>query len=205
MHLVRNGVDAHAHALQPGLSRGEWTLGIVALFRPRKGLETLLRALAELRGRGRSVVLKAVGAFESESYQQRIEGVVRELNLQGCTEWTGFKADARSELHTFDLFVLPSLRGEGAPMAILEAMAAAVPVVSTRVEGIAELIRDGVDGVLVEPGNPVALADGIDRFLDGRLDWDRVRQSALERQKTEFSAGVMAARVHEIYRQCMRQ
>ena len=54
-------------------------------------------------------------------------------------------------------------------MAILEAMAAAVPVVSTRVEGVTELIRDGVDGVLVEPGNPVALADGIDRFLDD--DW----------------------------------
>jgi len=205
VHVVHNGVEPQMDAIKPQLARDDWTLGVVALFRPRKGLETLVRAIADLRRRGRRVLLKAVGAFESESYQRRINRLVLELNLAAFITWTGFSSDVRSELNTFDLFVLPSMRGEGMPMAILEAMAAAVPVVSTRVEGIPELIRDGVDGVLVEPGNSVALADCIERFLDGRLDLQRVRESALMRQRTEFSARLMAARVHEIYQQCIPQ
>jgi glycosyltransferase involved in cell wall biosynthesis len=191
--------------IEPVLARDDWILGVVALFRPLKGLETLVRAIAELRRRGRRVLLKAVGAFESESYQRRIERLVLELDLRAFITWTGFLNDVRAELNTFDLFVLPSVRSEGMPMAILEAMAAGVPVVSTRVEGVSELIRDGVDGVLVEPGNSVALADGIERLLDGRSDLQRVRESALMRQRTEFSAGHMAARVHEVYQQCIPQ
>ena len=205
VHLVHNGVERHAHPFARSPPTCDWTLGVVALFRPRKGLETLLLSLAELRRRGWPVRLRAIGAFESPRYQQHVESLARNLGIQACIEWTGFAADARSELHTFDLFVLPSLCGEGTPLAILEAMAASVPVVATRVGGIPELIRNGVDGVLVEPGDPHGLADGIEQFLDRRLDWNQVRQSALSRQREEFAAEIMAQRVHRIYQQCIRQ
>ena len=205
LHLVHNGVERCAYRpARPPPTGSEWTLGIVALFRPRKGLETLLLSLAELRSKGRPIRLKAVGAFETRRYQRRVQSLARDLCIHTCVEWVGFKPDARSELQSFDLFVLPSVRGEGAPLAILEAMAASVPVVATRVGGIPELIRNGVDGVLVEPEDPGQLADGIEQFLDRRLDWNRVRLSALSRQQDEFSAEVMAKRVHGIYEGCLR-
>ena len=73
--------------------------------------------------------------------------------------WTGFTRDVLDELRQMDLFVLPSLFGEGLPMVVLEAMAAGVPVVATRVAGIPEAIRPGQDGVLVEPGDAEDLAE----------------------------------------------
>jgi glycosyltransferase involved in cell wall biosynthesis len=205
LHVVRNGVECCAYRrARPPPVGGEWTLGIVALFRPLKGLETLLLSLAELRSRGYPIRLKAIGAFETRRYQRRVESLARNLCVHTCVEWAGFKSDARAELQTFDLFVLPSVRSEGAPLAILEAMAASVPVVATRVGGIPELIRNGVDGVLVDPDDPGQLADGIAQFLDRRLDWNQVRLSALSRQQDEFSAEIMAKRIHGIYEGCLR-
>ena len=68
-----------------------------------------------------------------------------------------------------DLFVLPSLFGEGLPMVVLEAMAAGVPVVATRVPGVPEAIRHGQDGVLVDPGDADDLAQAIAGVVNGLL------------------------------------
>ena len=82
----------------------------------------------------------------------------KRLKLDDAIEWTGFTSDVRSQLARMDLFVLPSLFGEGLPMVVLEAMAAGVPIVGTRVEGVPEAIRDGEDGLLAEPSDPIDLA-----------------------------------------------
>ncbi len=129
-----------------------WTLGIVALFRPRKGLEVLLDALSLARAEGLPVRLRAVGGFETPDYQAQILAQVERLELADAIDWTGFTRDVSTQLGKLDLLVLPSLFGEGLPMVVLEAMAAGVPVVATRVEGVPEAIRDGVDGLIVRAG-----------------------------------------------------
>ncbi|MBN1591036.1 MAG: glycosyltransferase family 4 protein, partial [Pirellulales bacterium] len=100
-------------------------------------------------------------------------------------------------------FVLPSLFGEGLPMVILEAMASGVPVVASRVEGIPETVRDQRDGLIVEPGDPRSLARAVRKFIDGRVDWDVLRQSALRRHAELFSDHAMAAGTAEVYRRVL--
>jgi glycosyltransferase involved in cell wall biosynthesis len=198
--VVHNGVPALYEAPFRAAPRGRWTLGTVALFRPRKGLEVLLEALAILRGKGYSVRLKAVGAFETPQYERTIRERAARLELNEAVEWTGFTSDVTSELLAMDLFALPSLFGEGLPMVVLEAMAAGVPVVASAVEGVPEAIRDGQDGLLTIPGDAEDLARKIASIIDGRADWQMLRSNAIARQKQFFSDESMARGVAEVYR-----
>jgi len=178
----------------------EFTLGAVALFRPRKGLEVLLESLAELRRQGFDVRLRAVGAFETPEYESEIKALCSRLGVESLVEWVGFTRDVESEMRRFDLFVLPSLFGEGMPMVVLEAMAQGLPVVATAVEGVPEVVRDGREGVVVAPGDAAALAAGIARILDGSIDAAELGRNALKRHDEKFSAKAMAAAVAGVYR-----
>jgi glycosyltransferase involved in cell wall biosynthesis len=204
--VVPNGVPCAGDLPARRAPQGTWTLGTVALFRPRKGTEVLLEALALLEQRGFDVRLRAVGPFETDAYERKLKSLASERGIERLVEWTGFASDVAAELAQMDLFVLPSLFGEGLPMVVLEAMAAGVPVAATQVEGVPEAIRDGVDGVLAEPRDPQALASAIEHVLRGDLNWTSLRDSALVRQRERFSDVSMAAGVAGVYREvCVEQ
>lgn len=201
--VVPNGVPHRRPRPPRRRSKTEWTLGTVALFRPRKGVEVLLRAMAVLRAEGLAVRLRAVGGFETQQYERRIKRLAQQLGLAEAVDWTGFRHDVDGELAEMDLFVLPSLFGEGLPMVVLEAMAAGVPVVATRVEGVPEAIRDGRDGAIAEPDDAQDLAAAVRRIIGGRLDWHALRASALKRHAEKFSERSMAAGVADVYRRVL--
>jgi glycosyltransferase involved in cell wall biosynthesis len=203
IRVVPNGVPAAGPLPARERPAGTWTLGTVALFRPRKGIEVLLDALARLHARGLPVRLRAVGPFETPEYQRKIRGQASRLGIDGLIEWTGLREDVNAELAAMDLFVLPSLFGEGLPMVVLEAMASGVPVVATRVEGVPEAIRDGLDGLLCEPGDAEDLARAIESVVCGDLDWGGLRASALDRHAEKFSDRAMAAAVAGVYRELL--
>jgi len=198
--VVHNGVPSPGALPDRDKPNGAWTLGMAALFRPRKGVETLLEAMARLRRRGIRVRLRAVGAFESSDYEARIAALVRRLDLVEDVDWTGFTRDVAAELRRMDLLVLPSLFGEGLPMIVLEAMASGVPVAATRVPGVPEAIRHGIEGVLAEPGDPDALAAAVADVVEGRFDWLALRRNAQQRHAESFSDRAMAAGVAAVYR-----
>jgi glycosyltransferase involved in cell wall biosynthesis len=198
--VVPNGVPRRENVVDRPAPRGVWTLGTVALFRPRKGLEMLLDALAELRERHVPVRLRAVGTFETPEYEAEIRARVAKLDIADSITWTGFCSNVTAELDQMDLFILPSLFGEGLPMVILEAMASGVPIVATNVEGVPEAIRDGQDGLLVRPHDSSQLAEAIERYIHGDVHWQAIRASALNRQRSHFSDESMAAGVAEVYR-----
>jgi glycosyltransferase involved in cell wall biosynthesis len=177
----------------------EWVLGMTAFIRPRKGIEVALRALAALRAQGLPVRFRVVGPFETLAYEQQVKALADRLGLREAVDWVGFARDVDGELARMDLFVLPSLFGEGTPLVLFEAMAAGLPVISTRVEGIPEIIRDGRDGLLVEPGDAEALAVAVARVIRGEVDWQAMRQSALARQRERFSDTAMAAGMAAVY------
>ncbi|MGE0757150.1 MAG: glycosyltransferase [Pirellulaceae bacterium] len=199
-HCVPNGVPAPAISRDDRPPTTPWVLGTVALFRPRKGLEVLLDAVAQLARADLPVRLLAVGAFETREYEQQIQQHVVARNLQDRIEWTGFTTDVAKQLTRMDLLALPSLFGEGLPMVVLEAMAAGVPVVASRVEGVPEAIEDGVSGCIVEPGSASDLADGIARVVRGEINWTQLRRRALARHGECFSDRIMASRTADIYR-----
>jgi len=99
--------------------------------------------------------------------------------------------------------VLPSLFGEGMPMVVLEAMAAGLPVVATRIEGLPQVVRHGQDGLLVEPGDPAALADTLLRLARGESSAGRLGDSGWQRQREHFSDVSMTERVAAVYEEVL--
>ena len=205
--VVPNGVPSRSplpsRRPPPTKPGGAWVLGTVALFRPRKGLEALLRALAVLRVAQAPVKLRAIGSFETPNYEANTKSLAAELGVDNCVEWRGFSTNVNAELDDLDLFVLPSLFGEGMPMVVLEAMAAGIPVVGTNVEGVPEVVRDGLEGLIVPPGDPYALAAAVERFVTGEVDWSELRAGAERRQCERFSEQTMAAGVADVYRRVL--
>jgi glycosyltransferase involved in cell wall biosynthesis len=203
IRVVPNGVPELAEFPDRSRPIGCWTLGIAALFRPRKGLEVLLDAMARLLQDGVPVHLRAVGSFESPQYAAEIAAHVERLRLSDHITWTGFTRDVAGEMQKMDLFVLPSLFGEGLPMVVLEAMTAGVPIVAARVPGIPEAIRDGQDGLLVEPGNAADLTRAIAAVMRGEYDWSALRANARTRHAACFSDRAMASGVAAVYREIL--
>jgi glycosyltransferase involved in cell wall biosynthesis len=197
--VVPNGVPIVEDIFERDPPRGTWTLGMTALIRPRKGIEVLLAALAQLLRRDRDVRLRVVGGFEQAGYERRVKRLAEQLGVADRVDWIGFTNDVASELRKMDLFIVPSLFGEGLPMVLLEAMAAGIPPIATDVEGAPEAVRDGKDGLIVPPGDASSLADAVDRFLTGSVDWSDVRISTLARQRDRYSDTAMAAGIAAVY------
>ena len=85
--------------------------------------------------------LRAVGGFETSEYESEVKQLANQLNVEDMVTWTGFQTDTNTQFQQMDLFVLPSLFGEGLPMVVLESMAQGVPVIASNVEGIPEAVR----------------------------------------------------------------
>jgi glycosyltransferase involved in cell wall biosynthesis len=196
---VPNGVPTSTRPRTPGVPRGEWTIGMVALFRPRKGVEVLLEAMSELVGRGLPVRLRGVGAFETEAYERSIREMVARLGLEAHIDWTGFTRDVASELTRCDLMALPSLFGEGLPMVLLEGMAAGLPAVVSDVEGASTAVVDGETGLVVPPSDPVRLAEAIEGIVRGQFDYTAMASAAQARHAEYFSDAAMARGVAGVY------
>jgi glycosyltransferase involved in cell wall biosynthesis len=201
--VVPNGVPERTPRAERSRDQRHWTIGTVALFRPRKGVEVLLEALAQLRAQNLPVQLRAVGGFETPDYEQDVRRLADRFGVSDAISWTGFTQDVDRELAQIDVLVLPSLFGEGLPMVVLEAMAAGVPVVATRVEGVPEAIEDGHSGLLVAPGDPADLARALAGLIRGQTDWSTLRQAALERHARQFSDRSMAEGVAQVYRRIL--
>ncbi|MDA7950412.1 MAG: glycosyltransferase [Pirellulaceae bacterium] len=200
VRLISNGVPTSERRVT-GPSKGKpWLLGSVALIRPRKGIEILLKAQRLLLDRQFPVELRVVGPFETDEYEAEIKNLVRELSLNEKVSWAGFQRDVASEMKKFDLFVLPSLFGEGLPMVILEAMALGLPVISTEVEGIPEVISERIHGLLAEPSNANSLANAIEEVISEKLSWQTLSDNAYRQQRENFSHINMAEKLSAIYR-----
>ncbi len=199
LFVVPNGVPCIDNVSDRETPTDPWVIGTVALFRPRKGTEVLLEALAQLKNDGVQCRIRAVGPFETPEYESQIHRLAESLEVTELIDWTGFTNNAMAEFPKMDLFVLPSLFGEGLPMVVLEAMSSGVPVVAADVEGIPQAIRHETDGLIFEPGNAIDLAEKIKQMISAKYDWQSMRQNALERQRENFSEISMARGVAEVY------
>jgi glycosyltransferase involved in cell wall biosynthesis len=197
--VVNNGVPINDMAWPKARPSRCWTIGTMALFRPRKGTEVLLDTAAILKKNDLDFRLRAVGPFETTDYQQTILARAHRLQIEDKITWTGFQRDINQQFQLMDLFILPSLFGEGLPMVVLEAMAAAVPVIASRVDGISDAVRDEIDGLIFEPGNAMDLAQKIISICRNPSRWQLMSASAVKRQQTDLSDTRMAHRVADVY------
>lgn len=135
----------------------------VGRLHPQKGQEVLIPMMSEVRQRWPKAKLLIVG---QGNLFERLTTEVRRSGLEGKVLLTGQRSDVRELLAASHVFVFPSVFGEGMPLAVLEAMACGKPVVAANTAPLAELVRDGACGHLVEVGSGKALAEGVLRLLD---------------------------------------
>lgn len=199
--VVANGVPACAAARDWQPPASSWVLGCMALFRPRKGVEVLIEALARLRAIGVPLSLRAIGGFESEDYRRHVLALAEARGVAEHIVWTGFTRDIEQELAKVDLFVVPSLFGEGLPMVMIEAMASGLPVVASISEGTPEALDHGAAGLLVPPGDAGALADALSGLIAAPSRTRALAHAGLRRQREHYSDASMARQVAAIYQE----
>ena len=203
--VIPNGIDLDellAVPREPAAVRAEFGIPQshslvvhVANFTPKKRHEDLLEAAQLVLEREPSVTFLLVGQGPLESAMKER---ARELGLADRVVFAGFRPDATRLVAGADVFVLSSLY-EGLPVSLLEAMAVGTAVVTTEVGGIGEAITDGVEGLLVKPGRPDQLADGIvDLLRDPELR-QRLAAHARKRVEREFDVRTMVQRVEAVY------
>ncbi len=163
-----------------------------------KGLAELAEAAQLLKAQGAAVRFVLVGNLDTENPQGVPEAVVRRWRDEGLFEWWGYRTDMPAVWAETTIAVLPSWR-EGLPKSLLEAAAAGLPMVATDVPGCRELIRDGVDGLLVPVRDARALAAGIGRLLGQRGLRQRLGAAARERACTEFADTLVIRQTLDVY------
>jgi glycosyltransferase involved in cell wall biosynthesis len=151
----------------------------VGVMQPVKRLETLVRATAEVPG----LRLRLVG---DGPMRAATEAAVAAAGTGDRTEFTGYLSDPLGALQDADVFVLPSA-AEACPIALLQAMAAGLPVVASRVGGVPDIVRDGADGLLVDPRDPTALAAALRRLAGDPALRARIGASARRRVADRYT------------------
>ena len=202
--LIPNGVDIDKFSTLSreearskfNIKHNERKLIFVGRLIPIKGIRFLIEAMPLIRKQHPGARLLIVGNGEE---RQNLEELAEKLNLK---KWISFLGQIPSEripeyMVASDIFVLPSL-SEGFPLTILEAMASALPIVTTRVRGLPEIIKDGENGFLVEPQNPGQIAERVLLILGDDVLRERMAKNNWQRAK-QYSWQNVAKNLEEIY------
>ena len=156
-----------------GIDSGQTCIGIVATLRSWKGHRYLVEAFARLPQKDLRLLIIGDGPG-----RDNLRELVARLGLGGRVLMPGNQADVTPWLQALDVFALPSYANEGVPQALMQAMAVGVPVISTPVGSIDELVRHEETGLLVPPRDAVALTAAIARLLRERAFAARLAEAA---------------------------
>ncbi len=176
-------------------------VGTVAILRTKKGHHVLLDAIPKVLKR----VPDALFLFAGNGPQhQNLSNRIQELGLSDHVMMLGLRDDIPGLLNSIDLFVLPTLQ-EALGTSFIEAMAMKKPVVGTAIDGVSEVIRDRINGLLVRPDDPASLADAITRLLKDREKaatmGNRGREIVLENYTTDR----MCRDMHRLYSELLEE
>jgi glycosyltransferase involved in cell wall biosynthesis len=182
-----------------GIDPDRQLVGAVGRLSTEKGFDVLIRSIATLRDVGRDVDLVIVGDGDQK---RQLESLIASLGLKQQVRLLGFRADTIDLFQAFDVFALSSLR-EGLPNVVLEAMAMETPVVATAIAGIPKLITDGIDGILVQPGDSSALSQALGQVCSDRELAARLAAAGRETIERRSSFQRRMERVADVYDELM--
>ena len=192
---MQNDKRGRCFRQQHGISPEEFVFVYVGRLSEEKGLHYLLEAFSGLIRSAISARLVLIGdGPQHKVLKQRIA----ELDLEQRISLTGFQKQISPWLAIADCFVLPSLT-EGTPMALLEAMAAGVPIVATGVGGVPDVITNGVNGLLVPCANAEALRHGMSRIIADPELRKKYRCEARKTVDSRYSVQPWCQKILQIY------
>jgi glycosyltransferase involved in cell wall biosynthesis len=173
-------------------------IGIVATLRSWKGHRYLLEAMPRLHAQSARLVIVGDGPQRAA-----LEAQTDALGLRSRVTFAGQQADVAPWLNALDVFVLPSYANEGVPQALLQAMFAGVPCVTTDAGAIPEIARNDDTALVVSRENPPALARAIDSLLDDGAVGVRIAKAAREFVLPRFGLDAMLDRMEAVFRQAL--
>jgi colanic acid/amylovoran biosynthesis glycosyltransferase len=208
VHHIGTDTAKFAFSARQSPTDGVCRLVSVARLVEKKGLDFAVKAVAEAAATGLKLHYDIVGDGDGRA---SLESLIRSLGLGDTVHLLGWKtqtevADILGRAH---VLLAPSVTAasgdqEGTPVALMEAMAMGLPVISTHHSGIPEMIRDGDNGYLVPERDPTALADRIIHLARHPEEWDRLGRAGRGVVEREFDTNRLNDRLVEIYQQCIQ-
>jgi len=192
---------------KPGPSAERRILAVGAV-KPRKGFHTLVEALGKLKAQGFVFRAEALGPKGTSAYAARVEARVKELGLEDRMRFAGrvSEEELNAAYARADLFVLPSEHEgtafEGLGLVYLEAMAHGLPAIGCYESGAPDAIKDGLNGLLVPPGDAEKLAAAIRRILSDKELWRKMSEAA-PRSVEHFRWGTVGASMDDAYKEAI--
>ena len=213
--VIWNGVDLAQFSPQTdgAAIRKEWgvcaddlLIGAIARLTPWKGQEVLVEAFARVVVRFPHARLVLVGSvlFDTDAYARRLKAKVSRLGIDERVRFAGFRDDIPQVLAALDIVAHPSLEKDSSPLAVVSALAAGRPVVCSKVDGTAELFEDGVDGLLVPPGDVEALARALELLLGDANLRRRLGEAAREKAVRQLSVEQCAQACQAVFERVSR-
>ncbi len=183
------------------LPPGHRLVGLISYLRSYKGHEYFIEAAAQVLSRTKDVTFLIVGEGPEEA---RLRSYVASRGLAQQVRLLGFRDDLLNVFRSLDLFVIPSVEGDTIPQVLMQALAMGLPVVSTTVGSIPDVVQDGQTGFVVPPRNADALAERVMTLLDNpaqRTEMGRRGRALVER---EYSLARMLDRLEGVYEKVAR-
>ncbi len=199
LHVIHVGIPIEQFTRRENdpPARDEATILFIGRLVPEKGQAVLLEATALLAERGHRVQVTIAGDGPSRSDTERL---AERLRVSSLTSFPG--AVGQDEIHALyanaSVFCLPSF-AEGVPGVLMEAMAMEVPVVTTQITGIGELVEDGETGLLVSPGRADKLADALESLLVDAALRENLGRRARAKVRAEFNTDVSSRLLRDLF------
>jgi glycosyltransferase involved in cell wall biosynthesis len=189
---------------RPTKTSGNLIVTTVGNIRRVKGHDLFIRAAASIAPQFPGVRFTIAGDVLEPDYFIELQQLIRDLNLSDRFHFTGGVTNLREHLATSDIFVLPS-RSEGFSNAIIEAMAASLPVVATNVGGNAEAVIDGVNGFIIPLEDPAALSAAVSRLISKPSLAKAMGKAGRSLVEEKFTAAAMMNQTTRVYRALLSQ
>lgn len=205
IRFVPNGIDVNAPGVgrdlrsELGIAEHSPVLGSVGSLRAQKAYDVLIGAVASLRDEHPDLRLLIVGDGEE---RERLERLVRDFGVEEHVMLLGRRLDVPDVLAILDVAVSSS-DYEGSPLAVMEYMDAALPVVATAVGGVPDLVEHGVHGLLVPPRDPNALAAAVGELLRDRERARHMGERGQRRRRTEFDIASTVRNLEDLYEELL--
>jgi len=184
-----------------GVADDRFVVGWIGRMTGVKRPDDVLRAFKLVRDHGIDACLCMVGDGPE---RDRVEQLAHQLGIVRHCLFPGYQEEISPFFGAFDVFMLPSAN-EGTPVTAIEALASGCPVVATRVGGVPDVVRDGEDGFLVEPGDVLALADRIVRLAADPSLRGRLGAAGRERVVPRYGVGRLIGDVDGLYRELLER
>lgn len=180
------------------IAKDVFKIGIVGTLCKRKNQEVLIKTASAINNSNLKFIIVGSDPSKDKKYKKKLERIIIENNVKDKVIMTGFREDNNNLMSFFDLLVVPS-KSEAFGLVVIEAMSKGTPVIAAEVNGIKEIIDNGVNGFLVNPNSVDDIKDKILDLYNNKSKYIKFSKNGIIKVENEFSLNVMSSKIEEVY------